>query len=344
MSEDKFLKAMSDDLGMVTAEEAAQVTGWVSTGNYALNFAISNRFASRGWPLGHVAEIYGAPSTGKTFLLLRAISEIQRAGGVGLYDDAENRLNADWARRKLGVDTTNLMHRTSGTVQEHWEFLSGILKAYEATGEDRPLMAVLDSIGILSTDKEMSDEFDTRDMTRAYNLRKLFRMLVKKLKGLPIAYLAANHTYSKIGASPWEKSEESSGGGGFKYQSSVRLSLRTPKKVKGDGDLDGIIIRAVVEKNSLTIPFREASLMIPFGRPISPYSGLIPTLLDRGYLSTTSNHKLVWQEGDTGISAHKSDFMKQDQSALELLGEYPELLKTVDDDLARRETGKDDEG
>lgn len=342
---DKFLDAMSKDLGMPTAEEIGEAMGWASTGNYALNWAVSNRFASRGWPLGQVVEIYGAPGTGKTFLLLRAIAELQRAGGVALFDDAENRLNSNWAKRKLGVDTAKLLVQDSGTIEEHWDFLKAIIDHYRGTDEDRPLLAVLDSLGVLSTEHEMDKEFEKRDMTRAQNIHKLFRMLTKRVRGLPICYIAANHTYDKIGASPWEKGEVSKGGGGFKYQASVRVSMRTTKNVKGDVDLAGVVIRAVIEKNSVTIPYRETSMLIPFDRPIAPHSGLIPTLLDLGYLETTGNHKLVWQGEDTGIPAHKSDkhLIKQDESGGELLEKYPDLLEVVDADLKRREEGTPEE-
>ena len=341
---DKLLDAMTKGLSLQTAEDAITVHGWLSTGNYALNWAVSDRFAARGWPLGCVVELFGDESTGKTFLLLRAVTEAQRSGGLAVFDDVEGRLSKDWARRRLGVDTGSLLYTCSETVEEHYELLDGVLEQYEKHGEDRPLLALLDSIGQLSTVHEMETPFKTRDMTKAYQLRKLFRMMKSRLQGLPVVYIATNHVYAKIGASPWESKKESTGGGGFKYQSSLRLSMRTPKKVKGDGDLAGIIIRMVVEKNSVAIPYRETSMMIPFDRPINPHSGLIAKLLDLGYLGTTSKHTLTWEGEDTGIPAHKTQsneaFLKQDESAIALLTAYPDLLTKVDADLERRETGK----
>lgn len=338
---DALLEAVSESLDIPTADEAAQVAGWLSTGNYALNWALSNRFVSRGWPLGHTGEIYGLEGTGKTFLGVRAMAEAQAAGGAALIDDAEGRYNAEWARR-LGVDTSRNPVRNSETVEEHYEFMAAVLDAYDASGEDRPLVLFLDSIGILTTTHEAETAFGVRDMTKAYELRKLFRRLKGRVMHRPVLYLAANHVYSKIGASPWEKGEVSSGGGGFKYQASVRVSMRTTKKVKGDGredDLRGIRIRAVIEKNSATIPYREASVMIPFDRPIDPCSGLVPRLIALGYLDTTKGHNLVWEEEDTGIPAHKSDKtgLKQDESARELLERYPDLLEKVDAGLSERE-------
>lgn len=339
---DKLLEAMTKGLSLQTAEDAITVHGWMSTGNYALNWAVSNRFAERGWPLGCVVELFGDESTGKTFLLLRAVTEAQRAGGLAVFDDVEGRLSKDWARQRLGVDTASLLYTSSETVEQHYELLNGILQQYEKVGEDRPLLALLDSIGQLSTTHEMETKFGTRDMTKATELRKLFRMLKTRLQGKPVVYIATNHVYSKIGASPWEGKKESTGGGGFKYQSSLRLSMRTPKKVKGDGDLAGIIIRMVVEKNSITIPYRETSMMIPFDQPINPHSGLIAKLLDLGYLGTTTKHTLTWCDEDTGIPANKTQsnesFLKQDASAAALLDAYPDLLAQVDADLARKET------
>lgn len=339
---DKFLEALEKSVSVVSAADAANTTGWINTGSFVLNWAISNRFGSRGWPLGHVAELYGDESTGKSFLLLRAIAEVQRAGGVAVLDDSEHRFNAEWSASKLGVDVEALMYKSTDTIEAHHALLKGILDAVEKTKEDRPVLCVLDSLGILSTEKEQADEFDTRDLTRAYNIRKLFRLMTGRTKGKKYAYLVANHQYTKIGAKPFEKQKESSGGGGFKYQSSVRLSLRTPKKVKGEKgqDLRGVIIRAVVEKNSIAIPFREASIMIPFDRPLVPHSGLVAKLLELGYLDTASNHNLVWQGEDTGIPGHKTDLVKQDESAVALLEKYPDLLEVVDADLAAQEQVK----
>lgn len=339
MSEDKLFEALRKTTKVQSAAEAAQVAGWVSTGNYALNYAISNRFLSRGWALGHVAEIFGDESTGKSYLIARALAEVQRLKGVALLDDTEHRFNPEWARRKLGVDVAELIYHNSQTVEEHHELLEEFLKAYGKHGSDRPVVATVDSLAALTTEHEKAVGLKKPSMTKAKLLRAMFRLLVHEMQGRPIAYLAANQQYEKIGASPWEKSKVSSGGGAFKYQSSVRISLRTPKKVKDDGDVVGVTIRAVVEKNSVAPPYRETEMTIPFDRPINPYSGLVSKLLELGYLSTTSGHKLVYDGEETDIPGHKTDFLKQDESAVELLTRFPKLLEEVDADLARREEG-----
>lgn len=330
-----WFKALEgQELEVRSARDVLQVQGWLDTGNYALNWAISGRLL-RGYPLGHSVEISGDPATGKSFLATRALGMVQQEGGVALLDDVEGAYNLDWIGA-LGVDADAMPLKRSRTVREHLELIQKFLAAYRDLGTDRPAVYVVDSHAALSTEHELEVGLEKRDMTKAAELKSLYRQIQGELIKVPVVYIATTHTIANIG-NPWNP-RTTTGGGGPKYHSSVRLDLRTPSKIKSGADHVGVISTVVVQKNRFTAPWKKVRLAIPFYRPVSRASGLIPLLLDLGVLDT-NGHYLTLEGEKTGIHAYKSKkrFIDQDRSAEELLDKYPMLLDEVDELLAARE-------
>lgn len=337
-----LLDAMDNEgLEFTSAREAGEVEGWLNTGNYALNYVISNRL-QRGYPLGHTVEIFGDPSTGKSFLVKRAIAEAQRAGGAAFLDDTEGAFNPDWAERALGVDPDVLGLRRSNTVEDHEQLCTAFVDVVQrlADADDpAPYLLSCDSLALLTTQEELEDDFGDPGMhgaRRAKMIRRLFREVGSKVADLPVVYIATNHTIADIG-NPFGTGKTTPGGSGPKFQASVRLSLRKPKKIKRDGEVTAVRIRAVVDKNRLAPPFRETVMAIPFDRPISPYSGLIPILLGAGLIDTTAGHTIEYEGEDTGIYAQKNDTLKQDASAEKFVDRYPEIIDIADEYFAEQE-------
>lgn len=322
-----------EGLSVDTASRGAEVKGWLHSGNYALNFIMAGRFR-RGYPLGHVTEVFGENSTGKSYLLARAMAEVQKAGGVALLDDVEGALNLDWATR-LGIDVETLAYKRSRTVQEHTLLLDKLLSILEKAGHDKPVCVGLDSLAALSTDHELDTlEKGTKDMARAQEIHKLFRVGNALLKKVPTAHIVANH---KIAAMNQFSRADSTGGGGAKYYSSMRIDLRTPKHVKDSKkDIVGAIVRAVAFKTRWTGAWKETELYIPYTSAISEYSGLIPILLKYDIV-TEYGKNLVWDGEDTEIATNKSNFGAQDRSAEQLINDYPDILDAADAVFAARE-------
>jgi len=174
-----FAALEKEGLTVRTARDAASVVGWLDTGNYALNWAISGRF-SRGYPLGHTVEIFGDPSTGKSFLVARALAMAQQAGGVTMLDDTEGAYSVDWII-KLGVDVDRLPYMHSRTVKDHLGVARVFLKAYEdlsAKGKIKgPGLLAIDSLAALSTEHELAVGLDKKDMGKAAALKAFFRIV-----------------------------------------------------------------------------------------------------------------------------------------------------------------------
>ena len=92
-------------------------------------------------------------------------------------------------------------------------------------------MFVLDSLGMLSTSKELEDSAagkDTRDMTRAQIVKAIFRILTLKLGKANVPMLVTNHTYDVVGA--YVPTKEMGGGSGLKYAASTIIYLQSLKR------------------------------------------------------------------------------------------------------------------
>lgn len=315
------------------ATRSAEVKGWLHSGNYTLNYAMSGRFL-RGYPLGHTTEIFGDNSTGKSLLMARALAEAQVAGGVALLDDVEGALNLDWATQ-IGVDVDALAHVRSTTVHQHSMLMQKLMTVFDK--EEVTLAAIgLDSIAALTTEHEMETlEKNTKDMQRAQEIHKLFRTVGAVLKRHVVAYIVANH---KIAPMSMFTKADSTGGGGPKYYSSVRLDLRTPKQLKdARQDAVGVVITAVVFKTRFTPPWKKIEMVIPFYQPISAYSGLLPELERLEIIGVRGSDGRISVDGTlTELKATKNP-INNDSVAAELIAAYPDLLERADAMLAERE-------
>lgn len=322
-----WLAALHDQkLEARSARDALKVHGWLDTGNYALNWAISGRLAG-GYPLGHCGEIFGDPATGKSYLAARAIAMAQEQKGVALLDDAEGAYNAEHIS-KLGVDNAALAYTYSRTVKEHLAVTMAFIKAYRTMGTTAPGILVLDSLAQLSTDHERETQLDRKDMSKAAELKAFYRIVRADLFELPVIHVATNHTIANIG-NPFQ-SRTTGGGGGPKFTASWRLDMRATSKIRQGTEVVGTICRVVVDKNRLSAPWREVRLAIPFHQPISRASGLVPLLCDLGLVEERGN--FLYREGQKLGRAYKTKdrFLAQDETGEQILDQFPELLEEAD--------------
>ena len=326
--------------GSFSNADVARTTQWLDTGNYALNWAISGRFL-HGWPFGRVAEIYGDPSTGKSFLILNAIAQVMKKGGFALLDDTEGAYFPDWGEGKFGISNSKLGYAVSHTVADHQRLVKRFIELQGKLAEPLPAVIGLDSIALLSTTQELNRAYEARDMTKAQEVRILFRTIGKPLQELPTVYLATNHVIANIG--DFVNPRSTPGGGGIKFQASVRLDLYQPTKVRDPNTKDpiGTIVNAYVDKSRVSYPWRRVRIAIPFFQPLSPSSGLVPVLLQLGILAQATEKSRtagrIFYE-DASVPLHKSNHLAQDVHAAEFLRRYPDLLEKCDEYMAQLES------
>ena len=161
------------------------------------------------------------------------------------------------------------------------EFRSKALKAVDiylkkSEEERKPCMFVLDSLGMLSTEKEIRDALDdkqVRDMTKSQLVKGAFRMLTLKLGQANIPLIVTNHTYDVIGS--YVPTKEMGGGSGLKYASSTIIYL-SKKKEKDQSEVVGNIIKAKTAKSRLSKENKEVNIRLYFDeRGLDRYYGLL---------------------------------------------------------------------
>jgi RecA/RadA recombinase len=197
--------------------------------------------------------------------------------GYCLYFDTEAAITKSLLESR-GVDTRRLVVVNVVTVEE---FRGKALKAVDLymkkpEGERNPCMFVLDSLGMLSTSKEINDALndkEVRDMTKSQLIKGAFRMLTLKLGQANIPMIVTNHTYDVIGA--YVPTKEMGGGSGLKYAASTIIYL-SKKKEKDGTEVIGNIIKCKTQKSRLSKENREVQVRLYYDeRGLDKYYGLL---------------------------------------------------------------------
>ena len=274
---DKELSKISGfEMGsLLSTNTFSEVDEWIPTGNYLLNAQISGSL------FGGVANnrsfgIMGDPGTGKSFFCLNVVREAQKIGYDIIYCDSEGAIDKSGAL-KFGIDPDKLRYQPIKTVSQFMTFTTNLLdlvKKAKSKGENPKIMVVVDSLGMLSTDKEIADALkghNAADMgAKAKELRKLFRVITLDLTAARIPLICTNHVYAGGGYLP---TKESSGGDGPVFAMSVVAFLSKAQLKDGSGTKTGIVVTSNLKKTRFTIP-EQIKFHISFSNGMNPYVGL----------------------------------------------------------------------
>jgi len=268
----------NDYAGLMNEGGVGDIESFVDTGSYIFNALISGSIY-KGIPSNKITALAGESGTGKTFFCLGVVQSYLRdnpdAGVV--YFESEAAVTKQMIDER-GIDGQRMILVPVTTVQEFRTQAIQILDKYlEQKTEDRkPMMFVLDSLGMLSTSKELADSAegkDTRDMTRAQVVKAIFRILTLKLGKANVPLLVTNHTYDVVGA--YIPTKEMGGGSGLKYAASTIIYL-SKKKEKDGKDVIGNIIKAKAAKSRLTKENSDVETRLFFdARGLDKYYGLL---------------------------------------------------------------------
>jgi len=284
LSEDKKLQSVTT--GVSLGAERPPLT-WITTGNYALDWAIADRLFNGGLPLGRVVELFGDPSAGKSLIVAKIMGVVQAMGGIAIYDDVEEARDEEFMAR-MGCDTSKeaLMTMCTKTVEEHYKAVMCQMNYLRDKGFDKPIVIVLDSLAALSTKHEVETGLDKVDMARAKVIKAAMRLVGGDFSKKDVLYIVNNHTIANIGqtrASKINPAKTSPGGGGVKFQASVRVELAVKELYQDAKNLvTGVKVQADVVKNKLAPPFRRVYLDCYFDRGIDEWSGLFDVLVQEG--------------------------------------------------------------
>jgi len=253
----------------------SEVDEWIPTGNYLLNAQISGSLFG-GVPNTRSFGVMGDPGTGKSFFCLNVVREAQKIGYNVIYCDTEGAIDKSSAI-KFGIDSSNIRYQPIQTVSQFQTFASNVIdlvKKAKAKGDNPKILIVLDSLGMLSTDKELADAMkghNAADMgAKAKELRKLFRVITLDLTAAKIPLICTNHVYAGGGYMP---TKESSGGDGPIFAMSVVAFLSKAQLKDGSGTKTGIVVTSTLKKSRFTIP-EQIKFHISFSHGMNPYVGL----------------------------------------------------------------------
>jgi RecA/RadA recombinase len=276
-----FLKDIVKEIGGEYTQLAADIDEneeYVDTGSYIFNALVSGSIFG-GVSGNKITAIAGESSTGKTFFSLAVVKNFldSNPDGYCLYFDTEAAINKSLLESR-GIDLTRLVVVNVVTVEE---FRGKALKAVDIylkkpVDERKPCMFVLDSLGMLSTEKEITDALNdkqVRDMTKSQLVKGAFRMLTLKLGQANIPMIVTNHTYDVIGA--YVPTKEMGGGSGLKYAASTIIHLGK-KKEKDGTEVIGNIIKAKTAKSRLSKEEKTVEIRLFYDeRGLDRYYGLL---------------------------------------------------------------------
>jgi len=276
-----FLKDIVKEIGNEYTQLASDIDEteeFVDTGSYIFNGLVSGSIFG-GVSGNKITAIAGESSTGKTFFSLAVVKNFldSNPDGYCLYFDTEAAVNKSLLADR-GIDLNRLVVVNVVTIEEfRVKALKAVDKYIKMPIEDRkPCMFVLDSLGMLSTEKEIRDALDdkqVRDMTKSQLVKGAFRMLTLKLGQANVPLIVTNHTYDVIGA--YVPTKEMGGGSGLKYAASTIIYL-SKKKEKDGKEVIGNIIKAKTHKSRLSKENKTVEIRLYYDeRGLDKYYGLL---------------------------------------------------------------------
>ena len=296
-----FLKDIAKEIGNDYASlvsdgvSAGDTAGFIDTGSHIFNALLSGSIYG-GIPNNKITAIAGETSTGKTFFCLGIVQHFLESNpdaGV-IYFESESAISKQMIEDR-GIDSNRMLLVPVTTVQEFRLQAIKILDKYiEQSAEERkPLMFVLDSLGMLSTTKEVEDSEagkETRDMTRAQVVKSIFRVLTLKLGKANVPLIVTNHTYDVVGA--YIPTKEMGGGSGLKYAASTIVYL-SKKKEKNGKEVVGNIIKCKTAKSRLTKENSSVETRLFYDRGLDRYYGLLELGEKHGVLERKGNRFII---------------------------------------------------
>jgi RecA/RadA recombinase len=314
------IKEIGDDYATV-ANKIDDTERTIDTGSYIFNALVSGSVFG-GVSANKITAIAGETSTGKTYFSLAIVKnflDTHPDGGV-MYFDTESAITKSLlTTRAIDLERIGIINVV--TIEQFRNRALTIIDKYLGLPESdrKPMMFVLDSLGMLSTEKEIRDALDdkqVRDMTKSQLVKGAFRMLTLKLGQANVPLIVTNHTYDVIGA--YVPTKEMGGGSGLKYAASTIIYLSKGKEKDGT-EVIGNIIKAKTVKSRLSRENRDVQIRLFYDeRGLDRYYGL---------LDLAEKHNLVKKVGNRYEIGDKKVYAKE---------VYKNPEKYFDDDLMKK--------
>ena len=281
---DEDTHIVADGLG------SAEFSGYIDTGSYILNAVLSGSIYG-GVANNKVTAFAGEQATGKTFFALGVVQQflLDNPDGGVIYFDTEASVTRDMMDSR-GIDTSRVVVSEPDTIQKFRHVCLNIIDKYTDTPEKdrKPMLMVLDSLGQLSSSKEMEDTADgkdTRDMTKAQLIKATFRVINLKLAKIGVPLIVTNHVYAAVGS--YIPTNEIAGGSGLKYTAST-IAMLGKKKDRDGTDVVGNIIKVTMYKSRLSKENKRVEVKLSYKTGLDRYYGLVDIAVKHGIFNKVS--------------------------------------------------------
>lgn len=282
----------------------------IPTGSIGLNAALG----VGGYPRGRIIEIYGPESSGKTTLAIHAIAEVQKAGGIAAFIDAEHAFDRFYAA-KLGVDIDNLWISQPDNGEQALEIADQLIRSSAID------IIVIDSVAALTPKAEIEGDMgDNKVGLQARLMSQALRKLTSTINKTNTTCIFINQLREKIGIM-FGNPETTTGGNALKFYASVRLDIRRAQQIKDGEEVIGNQTRVKVVKNKVAPPFRKAEFDIMFGEGISRAGEIIDLGVELGIIKKSGS----WFSYNDSKLAQGRDASKQ------LIQDNPELAEELEE-------------
>ena len=323
LSGNKYASIVNDGI------DGSDVEGFVNTGSYIMNALLSGSIYG-GIANNKILAIAGETSTGKTYFSLGIVNKFlsDHKDSVVLYFDSEQAVTSTMISER-GIDPKRIAIFPVTTIEEFRHQVITIVDNHLAQpeGDRKNIMIVLDSLGMLSTSKEINDTTEgkeTRDMTRAQLVKATFRVLTVKLGMAKIPMIMTNHTYQSMGS--MYPTTEMSGGQGIRYAASTIVYLSKRKDKNTDGDVVGNIIHCKLYKGRLTKENKMVDVRLNYSTGLDQYYGLLDLALQYN-IFTKNSTRIELPDGSKVFEKNINDNPEKYFT--------PDILKLLDEAAAK---------
>ncbi len=327
---DSVLKSLKNEYAQVAEKGviAGDVDEYYDTGSYVLNALVSGSIY-KGFPKNKIIGLAGESTTGKTFFILTAAKQFLKDNPTGaiFFFESESAISKKMLVA-FGIDVSRTYVIPVETIQQFRTQAVNIVNQYmdQPKSERPPLMMVLDSLGMLSTTKEVEDiaaGSETKDMTRTQLIRGAFRVLTLKLGRAGIPLVMSNHTYKTFDL---YSADEVAGGGGFKYAASIIITL-SKRKEKDGKEIIGNVIHCRMFKGRLTKENEMVDTLIRYDTGLDRWYGMMTMATDSGAFGKAGSYIVL----PDGSKKYASIIMKDREKYF-----TPDVMKKIDEYCASR--------
>ena len=294
---------------MKLGETSNKTVEVIPTGSLSLDVALG----AGGVPKGRIIEIFGPESSGKTTVALHMVAEVQKAGGIAGFVDAEHALDPVYAQ-KIGVNIDELYISQPDDGEQALDITETMVRSGAID------IIIVDSVAALVPKSEIDGEMGDSHMgVQARLMSQALRKLTAITAKSKCIVVFINQLREKIGIS-YGSPETTTGGRALKFYASVRIDIRKGEPIKNGTDIIGARTKAKIAKNKIAPPFKTAEFDIIYGQGISHVGDVLDLGAELGIVT----------KGGAWYSYEETRLGQGRENAKKFLLENPHLLRTIE--------------